>query len=135
MTTEYASPDELVKLLKDPSLKAGRDFLVIDVRSDDYHGGHIPGAVNIPSHQFLHNVAAQVSQFKDTPVLYFHCALSQVRGPKCAARYAAELVSLGKSETQSIKILRGGFGGWQEMYRDDPELVEDYIKKVWEAGW
>ena len=56
-----------------------KDFLVIDVRDDDYAGGNIKGARNYPSREFLLNVDKLVSETKNVPVMVFHCTLSQVR--------------------------------------------------------
>ena len=55
------------------------DFVVVDVRDDDFIGGNIKGAVNIPSKDFLMDVDALVRQTKEVPLVIFHCALSQVR--------------------------------------------------------
>jgi Cdc25 family phosphatase len=56
-----------------------KDFLVVDVRDDDYVGGNIKGSLNVPSNEFLMNVDGLVKQTKDVPMMIFHCALSQVR--------------------------------------------------------
>lgn len=56
-----------------------KDFVVVDVRDDDYAGGNIKGAINEPSQEFLKNVDGLVRQTKDVPLVIFHCALSQVR--------------------------------------------------------
>jgi len=56
-----------------------KDFVVVDVRDDDYAGGNIKGAINEPSQEFLKNVDELVKQTKDVPLVIFHCTLSQVR--------------------------------------------------------
>ncbi len=58
---------------------AGKDYCVIDVRDDDYIGGHIKGAQNAPSNQFYVQVNDLVQKTKNVPIVVFHCALSQVR--------------------------------------------------------
>ena len=58
---------------------ARKDFLVVDVRDDDYDGGNIKGCLNCPSRQFLLEVDGLVRDTKDVPLIIFHCALSQVR--------------------------------------------------------
>jgi rhodanese-related sulfurtransferase len=57
---------------------------VVDVRDDDHEGGHIKGCIHSPSTSFLSGVDQLREKLKDTPVVVFHCALSQVRGPKAA---------------------------------------------------
>jgi len=56
-----------------------KDFLVVDVRDDDFVGGNIKGAVNLPSREFLMNVDGLVKDAKQVPLIIFHCSLSQVR--------------------------------------------------------
>jgi hypothetical protein len=56
-----------------------KDFLVVDVRDDDYAGGNIKDSLNVPSRGFLMNVDDLVKQTKKVPIVIFHCALSQVR--------------------------------------------------------
>lgn len=56
-----------------------KDFVVIDVRDDDFAGGNIKGAINKPSREFSMNVDSLVKQTKAVPLIIFHCALSQVR--------------------------------------------------------
>jgi Cdc25 family phosphatase len=66
---------ELMKSGKAPNM----DFVVVDVRDDDYAGGNIKGCLHLPSREFLTNVDSLVKQTKEVPVVIFHCALSQVR--------------------------------------------------------
>ena len=61
-----------------------KDYIVIDVRDDDYRGGNIKGARNSPSALFHANVDELVKSTKDVPTVVFHCMLSQQRGPKAA---------------------------------------------------
>jgi rhodanese-related sulfurtransferase len=61
-----------------------KDYLIVDVRDDDFRGGNIKGAHNAPSSTFHADVDDLVEQTKDTPIVVFHCMLSQQRGPKAA---------------------------------------------------
>lgn len=56
-----------------------KDFVVVDVRDEDFVGGNIKGAINQPSRQFNMNVDGLVAKTKAVPLVVFHCALSQVR--------------------------------------------------------
>jgi len=69
---------ELAEIMKSGKV-ARKDFLVVDVRDDDYEGGNIKGCLNYPSRQFLLEVDGLVKKTKDVPLVIFHCALSQVR--------------------------------------------------------
>jgi len=65
--------------MKSDSKVPKKDFLVVDVRDDDYAGGNIKGSLNQPSSEFLMNVDGLVKQTKEVPLVIFHCALSQAR--------------------------------------------------------
>ncbi|KAI8354508.1 Rhodanese-like domain-containing protein [Mortierella sp. GBAus27b] len=135
----YVDSDVVKELIEDKSKIPGKDYLVIDVRDDDYVGGHIPGAVNYPSRELPDLLPQLIETYRDVPELYFHCALSQVRGPKAARMWwnlseqerqlAQE--SGNQAPVQKIHVVRDGFGGWQQKYKDQPHLVEDYNEEYW----
>lgn len=58
-------------------------LVVVDVRDDDFAGGNIPSAINVPSQRLLsHDQKALdglIEKTKGAEVVVFHCALSQVR--------------------------------------------------------
>lgn len=58
-----------------------KTFKIVDVRDDDYVGGHIPGTLNIPSRHLPSRVDSLVEELKDNEAIVFTCALSQQRGP------------------------------------------------------
>ena len=64
---------------------------VVDVRDEDFYGGHIKGSLNIPAGEFnedagVDNAIDQLPKAVNTCVV--HCMLSQVRGPRSAGRCA-----------------------------------------------
>src|SRR5271170_899643 len=68
-----------------------RSFKIVDVRDDDYIGGHIPGTLNVPSLQFSSRVEDLVDELKDNEAVVFTCALSQQRGPNvCSCEKLAD---------------------------------------------
>jgi Cdc25 family phosphatase len=128
--------DELAVLMKSGKMP-NKDFLVVDVRDDDYVGGNIKGCLNLPSRDFLMNVDGLVKQTKEIPLVIFHCALSQVRGPKAARIYAETRQNIleGNAIPQEIVILRDGFTQFQVKHKNDPELVENWDEGVWAMEW
>lgn len=56
-----------------------KDYCVVDVRDDDWHGGNIKGSHNSPASIFHAKVDELAMKTKDVPLVVFHCALSQVR--------------------------------------------------------
>ncbi|AEO66542.1 3c7ad95b-f98b-4964-b576-3ca261563a6c [Thermothielavioides terrestris] len=77
---------------------------IIDVRDDDYIGGHIKGSQHVPSRTLDAMMPALVRQLQDKETVVFHCALSQQRGPAAALRYLRERERvLGASSSSSRK--------------------------------
>ncbi|KAG0348811.1 hypothetical protein BG004_004070 [Podila humilis] len=140
MSTHHQQPtfvdaNVVEELVKDKTKIPRKDYLIIDVRDADYIGGHIPGCLNIPSSELPEQLPRLLEEHKAVPQLFFHCALSQVRGPKAANRWSEALAvsaeSTGVHSTQKVNILRGGFGEWQQKHKDNKELVEEYDAQYW----
>ena len=72
---KYMSPQELEALIKSKA----KDYLVVDVRGDDYRGGNIKGGINIPSDKFLPKLHQLIEDTQNVSKIIFHCALSQQR--------------------------------------------------------
>jgi len=127
--------DELAAIIKSDK----KDYLVVDVRDDDYAGGNIIRGQNWPSREFSWKVNELVKQTKDVKTVVFHCAVSQIRGPKAAQIYEETQKSLQEpgadSQGPEVLVLRGGFAQFQAKYKDDPALVENWDKDVWTSEW
>ena len=57
------------------SAEPGKDYVIVDVRDDDFIGGNIKGAVNCPSYTFEEKVEDLVEKTKDVK--------SQPRAHRC----------------------------------------------------
>ena len=114
--------EELADLVK--SKASG--ISIIDVRDDDYIGGHIINSQNITVNTHDVRMPELVRTLKDQDVVIFHCTLSQQRGPGSALRYLRErdaMLSKGAvakredgkelKDGQEVKVLEGGFSKWQ----------------------
>ncbi|CAN0926148.1 Dual specificity phosphatase Cdc25 [Linum grandiflorum] len=105
----YITSTELLSLKDRPGLA------VIDVRDDERNDdGHIAGSLHYASGSFSDKMPDLLQEVKGKDTLVFHCALSQVRGPKCARRLANYLDEL-KEETgvKTVMVLERGFNGWE----------------------
>ncbi|KAJ3288317.1 Rhodanese-like protein [Rhizoclosmatium globosum] len=131
MSAKTVDPDTLASWIKDPTLKQNVDYLVVDVRDNDFAGGNIKGAVNIPAHELQADPHSFDDLLSVPKRLVFHCLLSQVRGPKTANVY---LRTVGAAEGQEIYVLTGGFSNWQSKYGKDTTLTENYNQSLWENG-
>ncbi|KAK8185791.1 Rhodanese-like domain-containing protein, partial [Phyllosticta citribraziliensis] len=113
---------------------------IIDVRDSDYIGGHIRGCTNVPAHSLDWRAPELARTLRDVPLVVFHCALSQQRGPGAALRYLRERERLapddeGAVKEQDVKVLEGGFVRWQEKYGKDSSVTEGYVEDIWKYGY
>lgn len=92
---------ELAALIKSDK-QPNRDYIVIDVRDDDFIGGNIKNAINSPSESFEEQVQELVDQTKQISTVVFHCALSQQR---CV--YTRVISSASSALTTTSFINRG----------------------------
>jgi rhodanese-related sulfurtransferase len=66
--------------------------LVVDVREDDFAGGHITGCIHFPVDRWGSDyeldafIEDQLCSRSDLETVVVHCYLSQQRGPFCARR-------------------------------------------------
>ena len=125
---EFVDPEQLQAQILDENTRPGVDYLIIDVRAPDerQENGWIPYSINIPSNVFETDLLRILNEYHSIPCLYFHCALSQVRGPKAAQKYVTAINnSDAHKREQSIFILRGGFDQWKGLYALDKRLAQN----------
>ncbi|KAK9460749.1 Rhodanese-like domain-containing protein [Lipomyces oligophaga] len=125
-------------MLSAPQSSATRpsSFAIVDVRDDDFIGGHIVSALHHPSSSFASNLPYLQKEVEQHPAVIFHCALSQQRGPTAAAMYTRYLEMTGDLQNsekpqQEIYVLKGGFTEWQQDFGDDERLTADYDPTIW----
>ncbi len=80
-----------------------RDFILIDVRAQAlFKQGHLPEAINIPTHQLKRDT---LTQFSEDKLIVVYCA-----GPHCNGTEKAAIV-LAKLN-RPVKKMIGGITGW-----------------------
>ncbi|KAL3897141.1 MAG: hypothetical protein SGCHY_003627 [Lobulomycetales sp.] len=120
-------PEELLKLLQSPEEAAG--LRIVDVRDFDFDRPIVNPSnptINITKDEFIDDLDQKYFPLlQEEPILVFHCALSQVRGPKCAQRYCVKLRSVHTNPTQKVYILQGGHETFYARYaKEYPELFQ-----------
>lgn len=96
---------------------------IVDLRDNDFVGGHIPGCVNLPSRSFVRSLDQAIGTLSSAPLVVFHCLISMHRAPMCAKMYKERLLQLGYN--QDVMILEGGFSRWRDLFTGQPWLIED----------
>lgn len=110
-------------------------FEVVDVRSSDFQGGHLPGATNIPwdDPRCVHKLSDQIHQCAGHKSVVVHCMFSESRAP-------AVVRSLLEGEPNlctHVSVLSGGFAGWmndamqKQNRRSFAKLVADFDPQHW----
>ncbi|CAI5498190.1 unnamed protein product [Closterium sp. Naga37s-1] len=100
----YLSAEEFERLAADRSKRVA----VVDVRDEERQmDGHIHGSVHAPSETFRDHLPHLATRLSNHDAVVFHCALSQVRGPKCANIY----VSHHQEQQQQQQQQQGGSSG------------------------
>ncbi|XP_016504372.1 dual specificity phosphatase Cdc25 isoform X1 [Nicotiana tabacum] len=112
------------------SLKRRPNIAIVDVRDDERsYDGHIAGSLHFASDTFRDKIPSLIQAANGKDTLVFHCALSQVRGPKCARRLAEYLAeSKDDAGIKNIMVLERGFNGWEASGRPVCRCTEVFCK-------
>lgn len=146
----FIEPSDLATILR---VQQGQDSKpltrILDVRDDDFAGGHIKGCIHIPcwdllSPQPLSSTGTDTSPLtaldmfieeycttEKTARIVCHCYLSQQRGPMVARRIAERLEQLQESrrfiQPGDVWVLKHGWRRFSRLYGTDDDLVEDIL--------
>ncbi|CUA69480.1 hypothetical protein RSOLAG22IIIB_14034 [Rhizoctonia solani] len=103
---------------------AGVDYLVVDVRRNDFENVFIKGAINLPAQSFYPTLSTTTTLLSKIPDVIFHCnsCTETGRGPRVAGWYATQIKQFGIT-TSKAWILDGGIKRFESLYGDDDKLV------------
>jgi arsenical-resistance protein 2 len=107
-----------------------RDFLLVDVRRNDWEGGTIATSINLPAQSFYQTrpIVHQLCRQAGIKTIIFYCGSSSGRGPRCAGWMQDYLNQVG-DESMSAVILKDGIKGWHKHH--GAEYMEGYDDKKW----
>lgn len=110
----------------------GRDFVLVDVRRNDYEGGTIRGAINLPAQSLFPTIPALYQLFKNAGVRYviWFCGSSSGRGTRTASWFNDYIQDQGDKEIQSV-ILAGGIKGWATAGDEFVKFMDGYVPEHW----
>jgi len=115
----------LVEYLDDSSA------VVVDVRDQDFKGGHIPGSIHVPYEQFETHIDDVLKRFSDASKKYILlCMYSRERGPACAEMLLAKFPS--GATPPDVHVLTGGFNAW--INHHSKISVDATNKHSWSLG-
>ncbi|KAF6843722.1 hypothetical protein CMUS01_01829 [Colletotrichum musicola] len=125
--------DEVLKMLEAQSAaskNAARDFLLVDVRRNDWEGGTIATSINFPAQSLYQTrpVIHQLCKQAGIKRVIFYCGSSNGRGPRSANWLQDYFDEIGETAAQAL-ILRGGIKGWVRKYSG--RMVDWYDEMAW----
>lgn len=118
----YIKQDELLN-----KIIHNENILLIDLREDDYIGGHIKNSVNIPANTFSNNIDRVLRLLDKYNYVIFYCQESLKRSPRCSNILLSEI---SDNKDKQIYILEGGFYNWVKRFWNT-NLVEEYNDEYW----
>lgn len=135
----FVSPASLRSWFASKLPSGNGNFAVVDVRDSDYVGGHIAGCYHYPAGNFHELMPELRKRLLDNNIddVVFHCALSQVRGPKSTLLFLRALNDLPEHERANfanlnVWVLEGGFTKWQRKYGRDSAVTEAFQPDLWD---
>ncbi|KAJ6258601.1 hypothetical protein Dda_6648 [Drechslerella dactyloides] len=105
--------EEVLELLRSTENLDAKDFVLIDVRRNDYEGGSIHGSINIPAQSLYNAIPIWYNLFKAAGVkrVIWFCGSSGGRGTRSSLWFQEYLDSKNETEMKSM-IMVGGIKGW-----------------------
>jgi arsenite methyltransferase len=118
------SPEEVAALLRSP---AADSCAVIDVRRDDFIGGHVRGCFQHPAQTFYDELPVFYAEFHNKGKLIFYCQSSEGRATRCAGWYQDFLEEKTldvKTEKQEVLVMEGGIKAFKVAFASEKDLIE-----------
>ncbi|KAI1421566.1 Rhodanese-like domain-containing protein [Xylaria sp. FL1777] len=130
-----AKPASLTReevLAKLRAADTGRDFILVDVRRNDYEGGTIRGAINLPAQSLFPTIPTLYQLFKNAGIQYiiWFCGSSGGRGTRAAGWFNDHIQEQGDQNMKSV-ILSGGIKGWANAGETFVEFMDGYTPEHW----
>ncbi|KAK3307857.1 Rhodanese-like domain-containing protein [Chaetomium strumarium] len=125
------SREEVLEMLKTTPLEK-RDFILVDLRRNDFEGGTIRGSINLPAQSLYPTLPTLYALFKAAGLqkVIFYCGSSTGRGSRATAWLADHLASVGDTTMKSL-ALAGGIKGWAAAGQEYVEWMDEYDPAVW----
>ncbi|GAB1315227.1 Arsenical-resistance protein 2 [Madurella fahalii] len=127
------SREEVLAMLKATPL-GSRDFVLVDLRRNDFDGGTIRGSINLPAQSLYPTLPTLFTMFKAAGMrkIIFYCGSSRGRGSRATGWLADHISSAGDTSMQSL-ALAGGIKGWAKAGGEYVEWMDEYNAAVWET--
>ncbi|KAK3352123.1 Rhodanese-like domain-containing protein [Neurospora tetraspora] len=125
---------EVLEMLKGSTGEVvGKDFVLVDLRRNDFEGGTIRGSINLPAQSLYPTLPTVYAMFKAAGLkkVIFYCGSSTGRGSRGARWLSDYLLKVGDESIQSLALFEG-IKGWANAGPEYVEWMEGYDASVWE---
>ncbi|CAK7207019.1 hypothetical protein SEUCBS139899_009827 [Sporothrix eucalyptigena] len=128
----FISREEILALINDSAHVAGKDYILVDLRRNDYHGGTIQGSINLPAQSLWPLIPTYYQLFKAAGVrkVIFYCGSSGGRGCRSGGWFGDYLTRQNDSNMQSL-VLQGGIKGWTTAGKEYTDKMHEYNAAAW----
>ncbi|KAH7031374.1 Rhodanese-like domain-containing protein [Microdochium trichocladiopsis] len=132
-TTEpgAVSREEMLELLR--TATAGKDYVLVDLRRNDYEGGTIKTSINLPAQSLYPTIPALYKLFETAGVkqVIWYCGSSSGRGTRAAGWFQDYIDSQGGEVMRSV-ILQGGIKGWVAAGAAHTAQMDGFVAEAWQ---
>ena len=113
-------------------IKCIGETLVIDVRGEDFKGGNIINAINIPYEKFNINNFEKIYIENKKKYIIIHCMYSSMRGPGIY-KLITKFLENKNIDINNIFILKDGFFNFINFAIKNNllHIIDNYDKKYW----
>ncbi|KAF3309149.1 hypothetical protein TWF173_011381 [Orbilia oligospora] len=127
--------EEVLELLNGVDVSGAQDFVLIDVRRNDYEGGSIRGSINIPAQSFYTTIPSWYALFKAAGVkkAIWYCNSSRGRGTRSALWFQDYIDDNNDAELKTM-ILVDGIKGWATSGDEYVERMDEYVEGYWKSS-
>lgn len=103
-----------------------QDLAILDLRKNDFVGGKIKGAVNVPAQSIYHSVTDLYDLFEKAgkKEVIVHCASSKNRATRAWGWFKDYADSKPKDQKLQVLILKGGFNAFKNE-AGNSDLIEN----------
>ncbi|KAK3681343.1 Rhodanese-like domain-containing protein [Podospora appendiculata] len=128
------SREEVLAMLQnlDGKSEDARDFVLVDLRRNDFEGGTIRGSINLPAQSLYPTLPVIYGIFKAAGLkkVIWYCGSSRGRGSRATAWFSDYLLSVGDTSMESLALAEG-VRGWASAGEKYVALIDEYDEAVW----
>ncbi|EMD64594.1 hypothetical protein GGP41_003120 [Bipolaris sorokiniana] len=101
--------EDVLEIMKLGQNKAGKDYVLVDLRRNDHEGGTIHGSINLPAQNLYPTIPTLYAIFKAAGLskIIWYCSSSKGRGTRAASWFADYIEDQKDEQMQSLVLVEG----------------------------